>query len=563
MRYAVFALLFTAILLSAPLPLRFVGNQQIGSDDLYGALGLRKPYAIEIWEEEPSIDPIAAAQSVSALSSYYRSKGYYHNKITSQVSETAIIITIEENSPIKVATVKINSPLDIDSAISLKPYDRFDQELFSESKAEIKKRYGEAGYCNAQFNSKAWVDIETDLAHLVFEAIPQEKCTFGPIRVESTPNIDGTLTASILRFEEGDPYTIETIRQSYNALYAQEAITRVLINDNERNGSTVPISLTVEEDDRPVRLTAGLGYSSDAGFTALAGVKHRNFFGDMKTLSLNGRYSQIKQEASGTFTMPLENRGILGAEIGYKDELFKGYKAKSTFEKLTAKYQGLPSSAMMGILLDQVKTYDSQDTVTFPDSSLSLVSPIGELNYDTRDKPLDPTKGIWLNANAMGSLLTPGLSDATYFKTLLSGAYIHSMDTQVIGSRVKWGTLRTYEGEVPSSYRFYAGGMNSNRAYTYRSLGPKNSQGDPTGFNAILEGTLEYRFPVYEEFRGVLFTDFTFISDHYIPDYSRPYWGVGTGLRYVTPIGPIAVDVGIDPGDTTQYAIHFRIGELF
>lgn len=563
MRYAVFTLLFAAILFSAPLPLRFVGNQQIGSDDLYGALGLRKPYAIEIWEEEPSIDPIAAAQSVSALSSYYRSKGFYHNKVTSQVNETAITITIEENNPIIVATVKINSPLDIDSAISLKPNKRFDQELFSESKAEIKKRYGEAGYCNAQFNSKAWVDIETNLAYLVFDAVAHEKCTFGPIRVESTPNIDGNLTASILRFEEGDPYNIETIRQSYNAIYAQEAITRVLINDNERNGSTVPISLTVEEDDRPIRLTAGLGYSSDAGFSALAGVKHRNFFGDMKTLSINGRYSQIKQEASGIFTMPLENRSILRAEIGYKNELFKGYKAKSTFEKLTMKYQGFPSSAMMGILLDQVKTYDSQDTATFPNSNLALVSPIGELNYDTRDKPLEPTKGVWLNANAMGSLLTPGLSDATYFKTLLSGAYIHSFGTQVVGSRVKWGTLRVYEGEVPSSYRFYAGGMNSNRAYTYRSLGPKNSQGDPTGFNSILEGTLEYRFPVYEEFRGVLFTDFTFISDNYIPDYAHPYWGVGTGLRYVTPIGPIAIDVGIDPNDTTQYAIHFRIGELF
>lgn len=563
MRYTVFTLLFAALLFSAPLPLRFVGNRQISTDDLYSVLGLRKPYAVEIWEEEPSIEPIAAAQSVSALSSYYRSKGYYRNKVTSQVSETAITITIEENNPIKIAAITINSPLDIDSAISMKPDDRFDQELFSASKAEIKKRYGQAGYCNAQFSSKAWVDIETHLAYLVFDASPYEKCTFGAISVESTPNIDGNLTASILRFEKGDPYSIEAIKQSYNALYAQEAVTRVLINDNERNGSTVPITLTIEEDERPIRLTAGLGYSSDTGFTALAGVKHRNFFGDMKTLSLNVRYSQIRQEASGIFTLPLENRGLFGAEIGYKDELFKGYKAKSTFEKITAKYQGLPTSAMMGFLLDQVKTYDSQDTIAFPNNGLSLVSPIGELNYDTRDKPLDPAKGIWLNANVMGSLLTPGLSDATYFKTLLSGAYIQSFDTQVIGGRVKWGTLRVYNGEVPSSYRFYAGGMNSNRAYTYRDLGPKNSQGNPVGFTSLLEGTAEYRFPVYEEFRGVLFTDFTLISDNYIPDYNRPYWGVGTGLRYVTPIGPIAIDIGIDPNDTTQYAIHFRIGELF
>lgn len=563
MRYLLVTLLLAATLFSAPLPLHFAGNKQISSDDLFGVLGLRKPYGIEVWEKEPAIDSVAAAQSASAISSYYRSKGYYHNKVTSQVSDSAITITIEENEPIKVADIKVNSPLDVESAISLKVDDRLDQERFSASKSEIKKRYGEAGYCNAEFNSKAWVDIETNLAYLVFDATPHDKCTFGPISVESTPNIDGNLTATMLRFKEGDPYSVNAIKQSYNALYAQEAITRVMINDNERNGSIVPVTLTVEEDERPIHFTAGMGYSSDAGFTALTGVKHRNFFGNLKTLSIDARYSEIKQEAAGTFTLPLENRGILGAEVGYKNEVFKGYKAESTFEKITAKYQDIPASAMMGFLLDQVKTYDSQDLSTFPNSYLSLVSPVGEINYDTRDKPLDPTKGYWLNANVMGSLLTPGVSDATFFKSLLSGAYIQSFDTQVIGGRVKWGTLRTYDGEVPSSYRFYAGGMNSNRAYTYRNLGPKNSNGDPVGFNSLLEGTVEYRFPIYGEFRGVLFTDLTFVSNNYIPDYANPYWGVGTGLRYVTPIGPVAIDIGIDPNDTTQYAIHFRIGELF
>lgn len=563
MRFTALLLLLCITLFAAPLPLHFVGNQHISTDDLYSALGLRKPYAVEVWEDEPAIDPIALSQSVSALSSYYRSRGYYHNKITSEISDTAITITIEENDPIKVATITVNSPLDITSAIMLKPNDLFDQERFSETKAEIKKRYGQAGYCNAQFNTKGWVDIETNLAYLVFDAIAYDQCTFGPIHVESTPNIDGKLTESLLRFEEGDPYSVEAIKQSYNALYAEEAVTRVLINDNERNGSVVPITLTIEEDERPIHLAVGVGYSSDAGPTALAEIKHRNFFGDLKTLSLNARYSEIKQEASATATLPLENRGILSTEIGYKDELFKGYKAKSTFEKITAKYQGVPTSAMTGLLFDQVKTYNSQDPDTFKNSNLALISPIGELNYDSRDKPLEPTKGYWLNANAMGSLLTPGLSDATYFKTLLSGAYIQSFNTNVIGSRVKWGTLRVYDGEVPSSYRFYAGGMNSNRAYSYRNLGPKNIHGDPTGFTSLLEGTVEYRFDIYEKFRGVLFTDLTFISDNYVPDYTLPYWGVGTGLRYVTPIGPVAIDVGVDPNDISQYAIHFRIGELF
>lgn len=564
MRYGIVMLLFCTVLISAPLPITFSGNEKISSDKLFGVLGLRKPYGVEVWEDQPAIEPIAVYQSVSALTSFYKSKGFYHARVTSESNEKGIVFNIQENNPILIGDIQINSLLNIKSAVLLHTDGLFDQEAFSESKSLIKKRYGEAGYCNAQFNTKAWVDIETDRAYLLFEATPGEPCTFGAISVESTSNIDGNLTASMLRMKEGEPYSVEAIRLSYEALYAQEGISRVVINDNERNGSIVPITLNVEEAERPIRYTAGLGYSSDQGVAAQTGLKHRNFFGDLKTLSLDLRYSQIKQEASATFGLPLQNRGLLGADIGYKNEIFDGYKTESTYEKLTAKYQDTPASAMMGFLFDQVKTYESKDISTFPNSKLSLISPIGELNYDTRDKPLEPTKGYWLNANFMGSLYTPQISDATYFKSLLSGAYITSIDEHVFGAKLKWGTLRLYDGAVPSSYRFYAGGMNSNRAYTYRNLGPKNSSGDPVGFSSLIEGTLEYRFPIYQEFRGVLFSDMTFASERIIPDYAKEgYLGVGAGLRYVTPIGPVAIDVGFDPEDMAQYAIHFRIGELF
>jgi len=564
MRYIVIMVLLCVALLGTPLPITFVGNEKITSDQLYATLGLRKPFAIEVWEDHPSIEPVAISQSVSALTSFYKSKGYYHARITSETNEKEVVFKIQENDPILIGDIQINSLLDIKSAISLQMEGLFDQEAFSASKSAIKKRYGESGYCNAQFNTKAWVDIETDRAYLLFEATPGEPCTFGAVSVASTPNIDGNLTASMLRFEEGDPYSVEAIRLSYEALYGQEGIARVVINDNERNGSVVPISLSIEEAERPIRFTAGVGYSSDQGFAAQTGLKHRNFFGDLKTLSLDARYSQVKQEASGSIAYPLRNRGLLGGEIGYTNEIFDGYKTKSTYEKLTAKYQDSPASAMVGVLFDEVETYDSHDQNTFPDSVLFITSPLGEINLDTRDKPLEPTKGYWLNARLSGSLQSVVVSDATYFKSLLSGAYITSIGEHVFGAKLKWGTLRLYDGELPSSYRFYAGGMNSNRAYTYRDLGPKNSSGDPIGFSSLIEGTLEYRFPIVGEFRGVIFSDLTFASEKTIPDYANEgYLGVGTGLRYVTPVGPVAIDVGFDPDDTGQYAIHFRIGELF
>ena len=525
-------------------------------------MGLRLPYAIEVWEDHPVHDSAAVSQSVIALSSYYRSRGYFETKVSAQETNSSVMFVIQENEPITIADIKINSILDLESVIALKLDDLFDQENFTASKTKIKKQYGDHGYCNAEFNSKAWVDIQTHKAYLLFEATPNEPCTFGPISVTSTPNIDSKLTASMLRFDEGDPYSLSTIQESYEALYAQEAISRVTINDNDRNGSIVPVAVSIEETQQPIRFTTGLGYSSDQGIGALMGIKHRNFLGDLKTLSLDARFSEIKQEASGTLSVPLHNRASVHGEVGYVDQLFDGYRSRSVFEQLTLKYQDKPSSALVGLLFNEENTYESTNVEAFPNNHLFILSPLGEVNIDTRDKPLDPKKGYWLNAKAQGSLLNE-YSDATYFKTLLSGAYLESVGESVIGTRVKWGTLRTYEGQTPPSYRFYAGGMNSNRAYTYRNLGPQDINGNSLGYSSLLEGSVEYRFPIYSQIRGVLFSDVTVGSDNYVPDYSQPYWAVGTGLRYVTPIGPIALDIGVDPDDTTQYAIHFRVGELF
>jgi len=37
----------------------------------------------------------------------------------------------------------------------------------------------------------------------------------------------------------------------------------------------------------------------------------------------------------------------------------------------------------------------------------------------------------------------------------------------------------------------------------------------------------------------------------------------GVGVRYITPFGPIKVDVGMNVNDPSQNAIHFQIGQSF
>lgn len=101
--------------------------------------------------------------------------------------------------------------------------------------------------------------------------------------------------------------------------------------------------------------------------------------------------------------------------------------------------------------------------------------------------------------------------------------------------------------------------MNSNRAYGYRKLGPMDDSSNPIGFDSVIETKIEERFPIYGAIKGVVFNDNTFIGNDSMPGFDKGYYSAGVGLRYATPIGPLAIDFGFDIADpTAQYAFHFH-----
>jgi len=556
-------LFFTTILSSKPLPLFFEGNQYLNERDLYSAIGLYKPYFYEFWKDEPAVDPKTLKVLAGTVKNFYRMNGFFHTDVSYLESNTTVTIVVSENLPIYIGDISIISERNISTRIPFSVGDIFDAQAFSDSKNAIKLYYADFGYCNADLNAKSWVDIETNYAYLLYEVKPNDLCYFGPIAIVTPESIEPRVINSFLNFEEGDIYSPDRIRQSYNNLYGQEGIAKAIIDTSQKDAAVVPVNITVTEYTDLMRFTGGGGYSSDEGITLLAGIKHRNFFGNLKTLSLDARYTEIKQTLKSNFDMPLSNRNTFGAEAALENERFDGFKERHIYETLYLKQNRVPNNYQESLLFDHIQTYDSSNQNTFPDGTLFIISPKLQWNYDVRDKILDPSRGYFLRTELMGSVHSE-ISDASYYKLFLSGGYIYPLETSIAALRVNVGSLRVYEGRIPASYRFFAGGMNSNRAYGYRQLGPKDTNGDPTGSDSMMETTLEYRFPISGKFRGVVFNDNTFIGNSYHPDYEQGYYSAGIGIRYLTPIGPLAIDFGFDISDPTQeFALHFHVGELF
>ena len=118
-----------------------------------------------------------------------------------------------------------------------------------------------------------------------------------------------------------------------------------------------------------------------------------------------------------------------------------------------------------------------------------------------------------------------------------------------LAAKLKYGAIEPLEGssEVPIFKRFFSGGADSVRGYPYQKLGPLAADGDPIGGMEVLEGSLEWRFPIKTPLEGAVFSDFGNIA----PEIGSFSWGdtrytVGVGLRYLTLVGPLRFDVGYE-----------------
>lgn len=556
--------LFSSLLFSQTMPLVFKGNKSFNKQELFEALEIEIPSFYEFWKPFPPVDTKNSKEMALTIQQYYKYKGFFKTSVTSSQDNGTLVIEIEENQPIIISDITTVSKIDIKNQIPFKVGDIFDSEKFTQSKKDIEIIYGDNHYCKVDSNSKAWIDTQTNKAYISYDITPNEQCVIGEVRIVSSENIEPQFIKSLLYFEEGALFSSQLIKNSYDSLYANGGISKAVISTYiDENSNKVDIDVKVTENEEPSRLETGLGYSSDEGPVVSLGIKNKNIFGNLKTIGASTSLAQNKQNIQLEFNRPLSQQNSTGADGGYENEEFQGYSEKRLYANIYLNQRRVANRFMESIVFDSSNTYDSSDLELFPEGGIFLISPKLRWEYDTRDNILSPKKGYFLSTEVMASVLS-SLSDASYYKTKVKGGYILPLEKSILAFQANFGSLNIYDGEVPASYRFYAGGVNSNRAYSYQSLGPKNSSGDPIGFSSILETTIEYRFPIYQNFRGVVFNDSTFVGDNDVPDFNDAYYSLGFGIRYTTPIGPLALDIGFDISDPQQnYAVQFRIGEVF
>jgi outer membrane protein insertion porin family/translocation and assembly module TamA len=228
----------------------------------------------------------------------------------------------------------------------------------------------------------------------------------------------------------------------------------------------------------------------------------------------------------------------------------------------------------------------TRDDIDFLTSAQRL-APLGlNLTRDLSNSLLNPTSGYRLTVD-LEHAAEWTWSEYRYDRAVVEGTWYAGVNaSSVLATRIRGGWVGSAGGEeatdiIPPQKRFYAGGANSVRGFAQSRLGPRVLVVDPDvlvadttaggagctiaqvvdlscdaskadgldsraiGGTRVLEGNVELRFALTRDFEAVTFTDF---GQVWAPDQRVNLGDLeftpGIGLRYLSPVGPIRVDLG-------------------
>jgi len=547
------------------------------------------------WRKKPAFRPGDLEADLERLQAFYRRQGFYHTSIKPEIHKdeegrVRVVLHINEGPYVVVKSIKVDVT---DPAVRpglaglqkewpLKVGDRFSEDRYENLKRLYLDYLMDHGYPRAQVQGRVYLDDKLNTAKINLTVTPRQKCYFGEVSLKGKRQTPDYLIRRRLAFKKGELFSLAKLYESQRHLYDLDLFRSVTLTPAEVPETQRSIPVTVEVVERKKRsIKVGLGYGDEDQFRGRLGLRWRNLGGGGRLLDVDVKYSSLESRLMASFLNPQLWSSFWDFSLsgGYLTRDLPGFNDRAFFTQ-TRFERDLPWSirVYVGHGLEFARPFDiptatllllkeSDTGRTFTSSMLQA-----GLRQDTTDNPVDPTRGWILFVS--GELSTDFLgANLQYGRTLMEGRKYVSLGKTgvVLAGRLKFGLIEPIQStqEIPIFKRFFAGGANSVRGYRLDRLGPRNPSGEPIGGEALVEGSLEARIPLYKEFRGVLFFDFGNVySKTQDIDLGQLRYSVGFGLRYSTPIGPVGVDVGfptnrIDPSQDPSYRIHLTIGQAF
>lgn len=430
---------------------------------------------------------------------------------------------------------------------------------YQKDKQRLQSLATERGYFEARFSRS---EIQVDLA--AYEAMAYLTMDSGP-RYEfgQVTFGDNALAPEFLhRFvdiEPGEPYLADKLLRLQSELIGADYFERVEVaaSPDQAEGTTLPVGVVLTM--RPqTRYMFGLGYGTDTGPRGRIGFERRwvNRWGHKFQSQLEG--SLIRQGIGAGYTIPGGDPRT--EEWGFN--LSFSREELNDRESLTGRIGGeyrISRGKFRGI--NYLRYLYEDFTIGQDEDQVGLLIPGVDWTWISTDDVLNVESGGRARLMLQGSYEF-AISDLSFLQALMGIKWIQTLGERhrLIG-RADGGTTLIADEDFPSfpsSLRFYAGGDRSVRGYRRDSIGPEDDEGDNIGGKHLVVASIEYEYRILDNWAVAAFVDVGDAFDNETPDLRT---GVGLGVRWFSPIGPVKVDLasGLDePGDPIR--LHLSVG---
>jgi outer membrane protein insertion porin family len=320
---------------------------------------------------------------------------------------------------------------------------------------------------------------------------------------------------------------------------------------------------TVVEEKSTGSLSVGAGFSTASGALLDFSVRERNLLGHGQDLRAGVILGQKNQQVDVSFTEPyfLDRDITAGVDLFYTQTDRQSESSFDTKDAGLALRAGYPVTEHLredwrySFKRAEIKNVPNDASIfvkqaegtTYP----SVVS--HTLSYDVRDSKINPTKGYLVS---FGTDLAGIGGDVQFLRNRVDGSYFYPVaDKWVVQLKASGGRIVGIFGDdVNLVDRFFIGGDDI-RGFATDGVGPRDTSADDAlGGEWFYSGTVQLSFPFFGVptelgILGRVFVDYG--SDWQlndkgpeVADSSAIRVSTGFGVTWVSPFGPIGVDLG-------------------
>ena len=486
---------------------------------------------------------------------------------------------------------------DMDDALPIHPGDGFDEDLYEKAKDVLLEQLREHGFARAKVRGRVEVAPEEGSANIVFEVDPGDRFKFGDVTVSGNQRVASDEIVFATGIRRGDRFTPKAIALAQQRVYNLGAFSGVRVS---LEPLTEPpfAGVRVNVREAPIHtVRLGVGGSAEESRWELPRLRaeytNRSLLGGLRRLELSntagyafvpnpfpGQYdparSGITTLTSAQLTIP--NMFVPGLDWISRAEFAREIQSSFSYDDVAARTGLLYRRAehTVGLSLNFVRYFKVDvrgDTTGVPGIvndcpiSCTLTYPELRYSYDGRDNAIEPTNGFF-GTIGLQQTLKPGTFSYFRINPDLRG-YAPLGRIGVLALRVEYGGLftETANGASPFTQRFFFGGQNEQRGYQPLQQGPKIGadpclENNPPGCTktlryattavgiggkaaALVSAELRIHADFILNHLGIVpFVDASNVTN----DPKRPLEGglevaPGLGLRYLTPFGPVRLDV--------------------